>query len=83
MILGLITWSYSIIRELMESDHKFFAPLNYKKVNFKPMTINNQVYYYPADSDRCWDAPLPCTPYKDRELIMLGDEIGSGFKIPN
>lgn len=26
--------------------------------------------YHPATSDQCWLAPLPCTPYLDKHLVM-------------
>lgn len=36
----------------------------------------------PLDEDRCWVAPLPCTPYPDPRLeLRVPGEMGSGFLI--
>ncbi|MCL4502850.1 MAG: hypothetical protein M1438_13540 [Deltaproteobacteria bacterium] len=38
--------------------------------------------YVPKDGDRCWDAPLPCTPYPNGNLSLReSGNISKGFKI--
>ena len=41
--------------------------------------------YTPAEGDQCGDSPLPCTPYLDDNLHLIGNSINSGFstKIAN
>jgi hypothetical protein len=33
----------------------------------------------PVEDDRCWDAPLPCTPYRRRDLRLRGASMREGF----
>jgi hypothetical protein len=33
-------------------------------------TLSGLAVYVPTQSDRCWDAPLPCTPYFDESLRL-------------
>jgi hypothetical protein len=33
-------------------------------------TLSGLAVYVPAESQQCWDAPLPCTPYFDESLCL-------------
>jgi hypothetical protein len=33
-------------------------------------TLSGLVVYVPAEGDKCWDAPLPCTPYLNKTLRL-------------
>jgi len=37
------------------------------------------IYYVPASGDRCFNAPLPCTPYPKENLVLRGEDLQSGF----
>lgn len=37
--------------------------------------------YRPATGDRCFDTPLPCTPYPNPNLRLRGDSVRSGFEL--
>ena len=37
--------------------------------------------YVTVRDDRCWDSPLPCTPYFNPELRLRGTDIQSGFTV--
>jgi hypothetical protein len=51
----------------------------------KSVTLNNGqtpslVVWVPEESDRCGDAPLPCTPYPDDRLrLFVPGDLGKGF----
>ena len=37
----------------------------------------------PSTGDRCFDCPLPCTPYPDTNLVLRGATFKDGFKTNN
>lgn len=39
------------------------------------------VHYQPIEGDRCYDAPLPCTPENCAQLEMRGTTLGDGFRV--
>jgi len=39
-------------------------------------TLEGDMVYVPVGDNRCWSAPLPCTPYFRRELLVLRDAAG-------
>jgi hypothetical protein len=39
------------------------------------------IYYTPDNSDRCWDAPLPCTWKLPEGVEMRGKTLKEGFRI--
>ncbi len=44
------------------------------------ITLSGLRIYIPDESDQCWDAPLPCTPYPNPRLRLLtNNKPGSGF----
>lgn len=53
------------------------APL----LNFQ--TISGLQIFIPANSDKCGDSPLPCSPYPNKNLQLIGDSIPSGFTTKN
>jgi hypothetical protein len=42
-------------------------------------TATGLTLYYPLRTNKCWDAPLPCTPYPSTNLRLRGDGLSSGF----
>lgn len=44
-------------------------------------TDSGLVVYVPAEGYHCWDSPLPCTPYFNPGLHLLGEGLGSGFAL--
>lgn len=45
------------------------------------VTNSGLIVYTPAAGDRCFDLPLPCTPYPNANLMLRGDSIREGFRI--
>ncbi len=44
-------------------------------------TASGLIVYVPAAGNRCWDAPLPCTPYFDGTLRLRSPgNLGGGFE---
>ncbi|MGE5345552.1 MAG: LIC_10190 family membrane protein [Acidithiobacillales bacterium] len=39
-------------------------------------TLDGDTVFVPVLDDRCWNAPLPCTPYFRRDLVILHDAAG-------
>jgi len=39
------------------------------------------IYYTPDQSDRCWDAPLPCTWKLPEGVEMRGETLKEGFRV--
>lgn len=45
-------------------------------------THSGLVYYVPVRGDKCWDAPLPCTPYPNANLrLRRKDDMRHGFVV--
>ncbi len=45
-------------------------------------TRSGLAYYVPVKGDKCWDAPLPCTPYPNANLrLRRKDDMRHGFVI--
>jgi len=45
-------------------------------------TLSGLAVNVPVDDDRCWDAPLPCTPYFDETLRLRdGRDMRRGFAV--
>jgi hypothetical protein len=43
-------------------------------------TLSGLAVYVPTEGNRCWDAPLPCTPYFDETLrLRNGPSMRAGF----
>ncbi len=53
------------------------------EVAMKPFqTRSGLVLWVPTEGDRCWDGPLPCTPYPNENLRLRTDgDLSSGFVI--
>ena len=39
-------------------------------------TLEGETVWVPVADNRCWDAPLPCTPYLRRDLLIARDAAG-------
>lgn len=44
-------------------------------------TDSGLIVYVPAEGYHCWDSLLPCTPYFNPGLHLLGDGLDSGFAL--
>ena len=44
-------------------------------------TRTGLVVYTPEQDDRCWDSPLPCTPFFNPNLRLRKGDIASGFLV--
>jgi hypothetical protein len=64
--------------------------INISRVGYAPIpsaeliekrTESGLKIYIPAREDRCWNSPLPCTPYFNPELRLRGTDIQSGFMV--
>ncbi|MBL7883059.1 MAG: hypothetical protein JNL69_03255 [Bacteroidia bacterium] len=55
---------------------KIDSPAN---LSFKKHKINNTNIYVPAEGDRCFDHTIPCTPYFDSSIVLIGNTFQSGF----
>jgi hypothetical protein len=45
-------------------------------------TASGVAVYIPRRTDQCWDAPLPCTPYFNRDLrLRTPGQLGAGFTV--
>ncbi len=43
-------------------------------------TLSGLQVLTPSESDQCWDAPLPCTPHLEPNLMLIGQgDLSSGF----
>ncbi len=58
-----------------------FAPIPTPALE-QQTTESGLVVNVPAEGYHCWDAPLPCTPYFNPGLHLLGQGLGSGFALP-
>jgi len=54
-----------------------------KKVPLEKRSTNSGLLVYtPVDGDQCWDAPLPCTPYFNKNLrLREKNNLASGFTV--
>ncbi len=60
-------------------DHGFRPMMTQKVGTF--VTQSGLTLNYPLDQTlRCWDAPLPCTPYRVPNLRLRGNDLASGFE---
>jgi hypothetical protein len=50
----------------------------------KRLTVQGESVWVPAGDDRCWAAPVPCTPYFREDLVVRRDSMGriSRFSLP-
>ncbi len=83
-LLGLLSVNYLGYSLLYAKDLKFhpssYAPIPVVELNEK-VTFSGLRVYVPSSGDRCWDAPLPCTPYFQPQLKLLSPEDGGcGFR---
>jgi len=45
------------------------------------ITTDSIIIIVPVESDQCWDAPLPCTPYFKNDLELRNNSsLKDGFK---
>jgi hypothetical protein len=64
------------------NDQVFYPIPEVKTEMFR--TNSGLVLSEPIDEDKCWDAPLPCTPYPDENLALIeAGNFEGGFMITN
>lgn len=62
------------------SDQGFYPIPPVRTVQFQ--TRSGLLLNVPVGDDKCWDAPLPCTPYPDPDLHLIEDGyLSSGFMV--
>lgn len=76
LLMSLLLYS----RTLEFQPWKGFAPMPSSPLVQK-VTDSDLLVYLPAEGFKCWDAPLPCTPYFNPGLHLLGEGLGSGFAL--
>jgi len=72
-------WSMDI--DLIASGDDKFGLYSTPKANLKQfVTRSGLTLYVPVAGDKCWDAPLPCTPYPNANLkLRHSGDIRHGF----
>lgn len=88
LIFATVYWSYSYafydgknplrISTLKENS---LLPKKMKQGVMKKQIVNGFEIFIPEKDNRCYDSPLPCTPYYNPKLELRGEEIQEGFKI--
>jgi len=59
-----------------------FLPIKYPNPQLKEKSINNVHFYYPVNTDKAWNAPLPNSPVIDPNIVLRdSNNIAKGFKI--
>jgi hypothetical protein len=58
-----------------------FLPERMPQFPLKKQKLNDLEIYVPTTDDRCFDSPLPCTPYLNSDLEMRGKNLEDGFRI--
>ncbi len=48
-------------------------------VGIRTVVVDGLPVHMPVEGERCWDAPLPCTPALDPALRARGTTLGAGF----
>jgi len=57
-------------------------PDNYPQPSYHVDSVNGANINVP-DQYQCWYLPLPCSPYYNDQLVLRGDGIRYGFRIPD
>jgi len=89
LIVFLIINYHSILYGL-NNKHKLksISYSGWHSINKVPLdqneTLSGLLLYIPKSGDQCWDSPLPCTPYYNKNLmIRTQDKLSSGFLLNN
>jgi hypothetical protein len=62
------------------NNNGYYSIPNEKMQKF--ITTSGLILYVPITGNKCWDAPLPCTPYPDENLALIENgDMSSGFMI--
>ncbi len=67
------------LRRTGENLQRVVLPPSVQVPTFTRVEADNFVYYKPLESDQCWAAPIPCTPYLAGDDVRLR-KIGLGLK---
>lgn len=63
-------------------DHRFLVFQDpYPAVEMKQFHLGNLPLWRVTTGMRCWDAPLPSTPFLYRRIELRGHELSSGFRV--
>jgi hypothetical protein len=60
---------------------RLIQPARYPKVQLIDHELGGQKIYTPEEGDQCWDAPIPCAPRLDPDLVPRGESLASGYRI--
>lgn len=84
LILPFFGWFYLSRFELKESisdSSSFLTPVSgFPSPEIKKHT-DPFMHYHPVHNDRCFDAPLPCTPENCEDLKMRGQSPSDGYRM--
>jgi len=63
---------------------RLYLPAPYPQASLAVATIQGKTVYYPQGNkeEKCWNAPLPCTPSNpaERQFTFRGETLEQGFK---
>jgi len=74
-----VHWSQKNLHGI--SSKNLLLPISTKKIEVKEVALGTVRIKLPVSGDRCYNTPLPCTPYYKKNLRLRGDNISDGFKI--
>lgn len=61
--------------------NRIIFPVSLESTETKVFNEGGFPILVPKEGDKCFDAPLPCTPYPDKNLILRGNSLEEGFKM--
>ncbi len=69
------------LNESFLNGHAFYQ--GFQPMPTAPLTLyrtrSGLQVHTPVEDDRCWEAPLPCTPYRRDDLRLRGESMQEGF----
>ncbi|MDZ7776437.1 MAG: hypothetical protein U5L09_12950 [Bacteroidales bacterium] len=68
------------IKNTLKSEKEYLFPKGFSEYTVMEKLVNFPVYK-PVEDNRCFDAPLPCSPNLKKNLFLRGETIESGFYI--
>ncbi|WMJ74631.1 hypothetical protein RCC89_15875 [Cytophagaceae bacterium ABcell3] len=81
VMLAFSAWSiYKELEGVSLLEHVLY-PQPYEQVSVKQVQKPGFDLYLPEEGDLCHNHPLPCTPYEQEGLSLIGNKIGEGFYV--
>jgi hypothetical protein len=81
VLFYIVSNAYLSARSVPKTFHIVLSPVSYPREELSSKRIGKITIFSPSGTDRCWDAPLPCTPILNGRLRARGDDLQSGFRI--